>query len=103
MAIQWSDFALQSLEEIVLYYEQNAGRLVAERAEIEIWNQVEALNRFPLSISESEIYPGTRKLAIQNFPYVVFLRKLGPELWQVVDVVHTSRKLPKSKGPDDGE
>ncbi len=37
MAIQWSDFALKSLEEIIRYYEQAVGRNLADHAELEIW------------------------------------------------------------------
>jgi plasmid stabilization system protein ParE len=95
MAIQWSDFALQSLEEIILYYEGEGGRNLADRAELEIWSQVEDSNRFPGAIQESDIFPGTRRLVIQTFPYVAFIRKIEDDLWEVVDVVHTSRKLPK--------
>jgi plasmid stabilization system protein ParE len=96
MAIQWSDFALRSLEEIVLYYEAEGGRALADRAETEIWSQVEDSNRFPEAIQESEIFPGTRRLVIRTFPYVVFIRKLDDEVWEVLDLVHTSRMLPKS-------
>jgi plasmid stabilization system protein ParE len=95
MAIQWSDFALRSLEEIVLHYEAEGGRELANRAEMEIWSQVEDSNRFPEAIQESEIFPGTRRLVIRIFPYVVFIRKIELELWEVVDVVHTARMLPK--------
>jgi plasmid stabilization system protein ParE len=97
MAIQWSDFALRSLEEIILYYEGVGGRNLADRAELEIWSQVEHSNSFPEAIQESEIFPGARRLVIKTFPYVVFIRKIGSNLWEVVDVVHTSRKLPKDR------
>ena len=50
MAIQWSDFALQSLEEIIAYYEERGGRALADRAESEIWGQVEKSNDFPEAI-----------------------------------------------------
>ena len=50
MAIQWSDFALQSLEEIIAYYEEQGGRALADRAESEIWGQVEKSNDFPEAI-----------------------------------------------------
>jgi plasmid stabilization system protein ParE len=95
MAITWSDLALQSLEEIILYYEAEGGRNLADRAELEIWSQVEDSNRFPDAIQESDIFPGTRRLVIQTFPYVAFIRKIEGDFWEVVDVVHTSRKLPK--------
>ncbi len=96
MAIQWSDFALRSLEEIIFYYESEGGRALADRAELEIWSQVQDSNRFPEAIQESEIFPGTRRPVIRTFPYVAFIRKIEADLWEVLDVVHTSRKLPKA-------
>jgi plasmid stabilization system protein ParE len=86
---------LQSLEEIVLHYEEEGGRNLADRAELEIWSQVEDSNHFPDAIQESELFPGTRRLVIKIFPYVAFIRKIDDDLWEVVDVVHTSRKIPK--------
>lgn len=97
MAIQWSDFALQSLEEIISYYEQQGGRTLADRAESEIWDQVEKSNNFPEAIQQSDVLYGTRRLVIRTFPYVAFIRQIESNLWEVVDVVHTSRKLPKEK------
>lgn len=100
MAIQWSNFALQSLEEIIAYYELQGGRRLADRALAEIWDQVEASNLFPKAMPLSDVlgdvFPGMRKLVISTFPYVAFLRQLDDDLWEVVDVVHTSRKLPKN-------
>jgi plasmid stabilization system protein ParE len=60
MAIQWSDFELQSLEEIVSYYELEVGPQVADA--------------------------------------LAFIRALSPAVWEVIDIVHTSRKLPKLDG-----
>ena len=65
---------------------------------MEIWSQVEDSNRFPEAIQESEIFPGTRRLVIRIFPYVVFIRKTDSGLWEVLDVVHTARMLPKGSG-----
>jgi len=31
-------------------------------------------------------------------PYVAFIRALSPAVWEVIDIVHTSRKLPKMDG-----
>ena len=51
----------------------------------------------PCSIPASDIFPGTRKLVISNLPYVAFIRQLDGAVWEVVDLVHTSRKLPKAE------
>ena len=97
MAIQWSDYALQSLEEIIIWYELEAGRQVADSVQNRIWQQVEKMDSFPMSVPVSDIFPGTRKLVISNLPYVAFIRQLDGPMWEVVDIVHTSRKLPKER------
>ena len=94
--MRWSDFALRSLEEIVLYYEAEAGLAVADAIEARIFDQVEKIAPFPMSVPESEIYPGTRKLVFTHLPYVAFIRLIKGNRWEVVDIVHTSRKLPKN-------
>ena len=97
MAMQWSDYALQSLEEIIIWYELEAGRLVADSVQNRIWQQVEKMDTFPMSLPVSDVFPGTRKLVISNLPYVAFIRQLDGPVWEVVDIVHTSRKLPKDQ------
>ena len=96
MTIRWSDFALQSLEEIIIWYELEAGIQVADSVQNRIWQQVEKIDHFPLSIPVSEVFPTTRKLVISNLPYVAFIRQLDGDVWEVVDIVHTSRKIPKN-------
>ena len=97
MAMQWSDFALQSLVEIIIWYELEAGRLVADSVQNRIWQQVEKMDAFPMSVPVSDVFPGTRKIVISNLPYVAFIRQLDGPVWEVVDIVHTSRKLPKDQ------
>ena len=96
MTLQWSELALHSLEEIIFYYELEAGRRVADAVENRLLAQIEAIDRALMSIPESEIFPGTRKLVIGKLPYVAFIRQIDGPLWEVIDVVHTSRKLPKN-------
>ena len=97
MAIQWSDFALESLEEIIIWYELEADRQVADSVQNRIWQQVKKIDGFPMSIPASDLFPGTRKLVISNLPYVAFIRQLDSTVWEVVDIVHTSRKFPKNQ------
>lgn len=97
MAIQWSDLALESLAEILIWYELEAGRQVAESVQNRIWQQVEKIDGFPMSIPVSDLFPKTRKLVISNLPYMVFIRSLDGTVWEVVDIVHTSGKLPKDQ------
>lgn len=97
ITITWSDFALQSLEEIIIWYEIEAGRKVADSIEARIFQSIEDIKIFPAGIPISEIFPDTRKLVIKNLPYVAFIRQLNGDVFEVVDVVHTSRKLPKNQ------
>ena len=97
MAIQWSDFALESLEEIIVWYELEAGRQVADSIQNRIWQQVEKIDGFAMSIPASDLFLGTRKLVISNLPYVAFIRQLDGAVWDVVDIVHSTRKLPKAE------
>ena len=95
MAIQWSDFALQSLEEIVSYYELEAGPEVADSIAARIFDQVDQMAGIPTACPPSELFTGARKLVMSHLPYVAFIRELSPSVWQVIDIVHTARKLPK--------
>jgi len=95
MAIRWSELSLQSLEEILFWYEAEAGRNVADSIEDRIFTQIGKMALFPMSAPVSEIFPSTRKVVIKNLPYVAFIRPIEGAHWEVVDIVHTSRKLPK--------
>ena len=94
--MHWSDFALLSLEEIITYYEFEVSLALANRIETEIFEQIDRIESFPLAAPESDVFPGTRKLVILNLPYVAFIRQRTDKQWEVVDIVHSARKLPKS-------
>lgn len=96
ITVAWSDFALQSLEEIIIWYEIEAGRKVADSIEARIFQSIEDIKTFPMGIPVSEIFPDTRKLVIKNLPYLAFIRQIDGDKWGIVDIVHTSRKLPKN-------
>jgi plasmid stabilization system protein ParE len=95
MSISWSTEAQESLLEILTYYEESVNEDFADSIEDRITKQVDALNGFEMSIPKSDILPGTRKLVISKLPYVAFIRELQSFSWEVVDIVHTSRKFPK--------
>lgn len=97
MAMTWSQAAEDSLFEILNFYELEVSLDFAESIENRIYAQVEKLEGFEESIPRSDIYPATRKLVISKLPYVAFIRERSKGLWEVVDIVHTSRKLPKQK------
>jgi plasmid stabilization system protein ParE len=96
MRISWSTLAQESIIEIVAYYEEEVSFELADRAEGEIFQQVEKIRKFPRSIPVSDVFPELRKLVIQGFPFVAFLR-VNDDVIEVVDVIHTSRKIPKEK------
>jgi plasmid stabilization system protein ParE len=95
MPIQLSELAEESLYEIVAYYVVTVNEDFSESIEKRILDQIDAINGFEKSIPVSDIFPGTRKLVISKLPYVAFIRERSPGSWEVVDIVHTSRKLPK--------
>lgn len=69
---------------------------MTDAIENRIFDQVEKIASFPMSVPESDLYPGTRKLAFTPLPYVAFIRLIKGNRWEVVDIVHTARKLPKN-------
>lgn len=95
MPISWTLEAEESLAEILKYYELEVSEEFSEVIEDRIFSQVDKLEGFEESIPRSDIYPNTRKLVISKLPYVAFIRQLPSKSWEVVDIVHTSRKLPK--------
>jgi plasmid stabilization system protein ParE len=95
MPIKLSGLAEQSLGEIVTYYAAKVSEDFSESIENRILNQIEAINGVEKSIPISTIFPSTRKLVISKLPYVAFIRERSVGSWEVVDIVHTSRKLPK--------
>ncbi len=95
MPITWSLEAEESLFEILKYYELKVSKDFADSIEDRITRQVDAIEGFEMSIPRSEVFPGTRKLVISRLPYVAFIHQISSGQWEVVDIVHTSRRLPK--------
>lgn len=97
MPITLSTLARESLLEILDYYEVEVSEEFADAIEERITKQIFDLDGFEMSIPESQILPGTRKLVISKLPYVAFIRQVSMKEWEVVDIIHTSRKIPKSE------
>lgn len=93
MQIVWQDEALNDLEQIVAYYWQEAGPIVAELMEASILSQIENLKAFPLKIRASNRVEGTRELVMQRLPYIAFVR-VTEEVIQIINIVHTARTFP---------
>jgi len=95
MPISWTLGTEESLAEILKYYELEVSEEFSEAIEEHIYSQIDKLEGFEKAIPQSDIYPKTRKLLISKLPYVAFIRELPTGSWEVVDIVHTSRKIPK--------
>ena len=95
MPIKLSELAEESLDEIVAYYAVTVNEDFSESIENRILDQIDAINGFEKSIPVSELFPTARKLVISKLPYVAFIRERSQDEWEVIDIVHTSRKLPK--------
>lgn len=93
MRIVLQDEAFNDLEEIVAYYRQEAGLIVAELMETSIVSQIENLKTFPLKIRGSERVEGTCELVMQRLPYIAFVR-VTEEAIQIINIVHTARTFP---------
>ena len=98
MSIKLSELAEESLDEIVAYYAITVNEDFSETIENRILDQIEAINGFETYIPVSDLLPSTRKLVISKLPYVAFIRERSKGEWEVVDIVHTSRKIPKNSG-----
>jgi plasmid stabilization system protein ParE len=96
MPIKWSQQAEDSLFEILKYYEEKEGVDFADSIEDRIFEQVDKIEGFEMSIPESDIYPQARKLVIRKLPYVAFIRQNNDGEWEVIDITHTSMKTPKA-------
>ena len=96
MPIKWSQQAEDSLFEILKYYEEKEGIDFADSIEDRIFEQVDKIEGFELSIPKSDIYPKARKLVISKLPYVAFIRENKNGAWEVADITHTSMKTPKA-------
>lgn len=95
MPISLSTLARDSLLEILDYYETQVNEEFANVIQTRILAQIAKLDGFELSIPPSHVMAGTRKLVISKLPYVAFIREASHGQWEVVDIVHTSRKIPK--------
>ncbi len=100
MQIYWSDFAFDSLIEIIAWYKVEAGDNVANAIKKRINKQISLYNEpllNPNSLHNSELLPEYKKLVIRNLPYIAYLHEDSNGDWEIVDIVHTSRKLPKCR------
>ena len=90
--INWTEEAEQDLENILLYYLEQAGLRVAEAVYNRIRDQVGQLASFPESTRVGRVQ-GTRECVISRLPYIAVI-DVGHDTVTVLSVVHTARKYP---------
>jgi plasmid stabilization system protein ParE len=98
ISLSWTDQSLISMDEIVEWYENKVNTSFADSAKNKITNQIFFYTKPPLSpnsLPDSDFYAGWKKLVIDGFPLIAYLRHIQNEEWEIMDVIHTSRKIPK--------
>lgn len=93
MRIVWTEEALGDLEEILAYYQLNAGPATAKAVYDRIASDIVTLQSFPERIRASDRVPGALELVVTRLPYIVFLKMMDDEL-VILAVAHTARKFP---------
>lgn len=90
--VNWTEEAEQDLDNILLYYLDQAGLRVAEALYNRIRDQVGQLETFPESTRVGRVQ-GTRECVISRLPYIAVI-DVGHDTVTVLSVVHTARKYP---------
>ena len=90
--INWTAEAEQDLENILLYYLEQAGLRVAEAVYNRIREQVGQLDSYPESTRVGRVQ-GTRECVISRLPYIAVI-EVGHDTVTVLSVMHTARKYP---------
>ena len=91
MKVRWSDNATSELENIFAFIRDQSPRSAGTVAR-RIIDRAESLAHFPLK-GKDDKPTGMRRLAVVNYPYVIFYRinDAANEV-QIVSVRHTARK-----------
>ena len=91
MKVRWSNNAASELEDIFAFIRERSPRSAGTVAR-RIIDRAESLAQFPLK-GEDDKTTGMRRLALVNYPYVIFYRvKDAENEVQIVSVQHTARK-----------
>ncbi len=93
MQIVWTKAALADLEEISIYYSENASIHIADSISQRIVAEITSLIDFPERVRASSRIAGAREVVINKLPYIAFIRVLPSEI-VVLNVVHTARQFP---------
>ena len=91
MRVEYSKRATRELKRIGEYYRDTAGVRVAQELEARISAVVERIRREPLSSPELEQRPGMHVVLLIKFPYKIFYRIKGDNVF-IYHIRHTSRR-----------
>lgn len=70
ITIEWSELSLESLAEIVLWYDEQINPAFADSVKLKISQQIQIFTKEPLtpnSLPNSEFYPGTKNSLSEIF------------------------------------
>lgn len=90
--VRWSEDAENDLENIVLYYLEQAGVRVAKSVYARIGMQVESLEQFPERARPGRV-SGTREYIISKLPYIAVVDVVEDTVI-VLNIVHMAKKYP---------
>jgi len=101
-----SVLADQDITEIILYYEEEAGVVVANDFVDALEEVIERIAAWPSSgsplFAELLSLPGLRSWKLSRFPYIVFTMELADRI-TVVRVLHERRDIPSTLQASFGE
>ena len=96
MKVRWSNNATSELEDIFVFIRERSPKSAGTVAQ-RIIERAESLAQFPFK-GENDGSTGMRKLAVVNYPYVLFYRvKDAEDEVQIVSVQHTARRQPPTE------
>lgn len=90
--VEWTSQAEADLENILLYYLEQAGERVAESVYNQIKLQVGSLKMFPQRCRPGRI-TDTKEYVISRLPYIAVVY-ISTDTVFVLNVMHTARKYP---------
>ena len=92
MFVRWTKPAANDLTQIGDYTQEHFGAAQAHRAALAIYKAADSLKNMPYR-GRAGRKPGTRELALPDFPFVVIYR-VGNEAVEIVRVLHGAQQWP---------
>ena len=92
MRLRWSKSAVDDLTHICDYTEDRFGQVQAHRAAVGVYEAAGSLTDMPQRGRKGR-KPGTRELAVPNFPFIVVYRA-EEETAEIIRVLHSAQQWP---------